>query len=339
MWPCTEKGSLKTSDDVLKRMAERYPRFGPLRAVKKILEELKTFDLPVGPDGRVRADSRPWAAVSGRNYPRVREFLCGLSKWIRHLIKPERGTALAYVDLRACEYGIMAAKSRDPEMISSYRSGEDVYLRLARLAGAVPEGATKKSHPHERALYKTAMLAAGYGQNPPGFAANTGCSLQKAEIVHGDLRRVYCEYFRWREQEAMRALGRGEMVSFLGWRAPVYWYTSWRFLFNFPIQSAGADILRTAAALMYDGGIKILALVQDAVLIEDSPARIEKSVAFVRECWRKASASVLEDGFELDSDADIVRWPHSFDPDKDEEEGVKTTWDLLMELRKKAKVS
>ena len=343
-WPRTTGGKskrrahFKTDRSTFKRMAQRFPQLEPLREVRNLLEELGSFDLAIGPDGRVRCDARPWAAVTGRNYPRG-GFLFAVSKVFRHLMRPARGFALAYVDLRACEFGIQAAMSRDPEMMAAYRSGEDVYLRLARLAGAVPEGTTKHSRPRERAIYKTAMLAAGYGQKPEGFAANVGCSVEKARMVHEDLRRIYPTFFDWREEQVALAVARGEMVSFLGWRVPVYPWTSKRFLYNYLIQSTGADILRTAGALMYDGGLKICALVQDAVLIEDTSRRIEKSAAFAQECWRNASASVLEDGFELDSDVEIFRWPGSFDPDKDAEDKSKTTWALLRKLLREIKPS
>jgi hypothetical protein len=343
-WPRTTGGKsqkkvhFRTDRDTFKRMAQRFPQLEPLREVRNLLEELGSFDLAIGPDGRVRCDARPWASVTGRNYPRG-GFLFAVSKVFRHLMRSARGFALAYVDLRACEFGIQAARSRDTEMIAAYRSGEDVYLRLALLAGAVPEGATKHSHSHERALYKTAMLAAGYGQKPEGFAVNVGCSVEKARMVHEDLRRVYRTFFDWREEQVALAVARGEMVSFLGWRVPVYPWTSKRFLYNYPIQSAGADILRTAGALMYAGGLKVCALVQDAVLIEDTSQNIEKSAAFAQECWRRASASVLEDGFELDSDVEIFRWPHSFDPDKDVEDKSKTTWALLRKLLREIRIT
>ena len=46
-------------------------------------------------------------------------------------------------------------------MKQAYASG-DPYLEFAKLAGAVPPDATKKSHPHERALYKATVLAVQY---------------------------------------------------------------------------------------------------------------------------------------------------------------------------------
>ena len=65
--------------------------------------------------------------------------------WVRGLIRPGPGTALAYVDYEQQEFGIAAALSGDPAMMDAYRSG-DPYLAFARQAGAVPAEATKQTH-------------------------------------------------------------------------------------------------------------------------------------------------------------------------------------------------
>jgi DNA polymerase family A len=337
VWPRTELGKLRTSDSdkgadeekVFKTMAQQCPYFEPLRVARKTLTNIRKFDLPVGADGRLRYNPMPWASLSGRNQPRQGNIF-GLPKWARRLIRPEPGAALAYIDLRACEFGIAAGLSQDPEMLESYVSSADVYLRLAHLAGAVPKSATRDSHPHERALYKVAQLAASYGQTPYGLAKSTGCSIQKARIVHENLRKVYQRYFRWIDHEAIKAEVRKRMESPLGWSVPVHAQTVPNFLFNFPIQSAGADILRAATTLMLDEGVRILALVHDAVLIEDSIQSIEQSVKVVQDCWRRAAASILN-GLELDSDVEIVRYPETFAP-----KGTEEFWNLLTDLRRKA---
>src|SRR5262249_1197873 len=102
------------------------------------------------------------------------------------------------------------------------------------------------------------------------------------------------------------------------------------FMLNFPIQGAGADILRAAATMMYDEGIKVLAMIHDAVLIESDTETIDQSVKIVQECWRKASKSILR-GFELDSDVEIVRHPETFAPEDTDE-----FWNCLIELRQGA---
>jgi len=190
VWPRTPKGKFVTSDQddggaedrVFKTMAQRCPYLEPLRVTRKTITTLRELDLPVGVDGRCRCYSRPWASLTGRNQPKIKEGnIYGLPKWTRRLIKPDPGQALAYVDLRACEYGIQAALSRDLRMMESYKSEVDVYLRLAELAGAVPVGATKL------------------------FAKNTGCTLQEAKAVHKNMERVYARYFAWRERAAIGA--------------------------------------------------------------------------------------------------------------------------------------
>ena len=47
-------------------------------------------------------------------------------------------------------------------MKQAYASG-DPYLEFAKLAGAVPPDATKKTHPEQRSLYKATVLAVNYG--------------------------------------------------------------------------------------------------------------------------------------------------------------------------------
>ncbi len=340
MWPRTPTGKFSTSDPekgadddkVFKTMATRCRYLEPLRVVRKTLTNLRRFDLPVGNDGRCRCNPAPWASLSGRNQP-GKGNIYGLPKWARRLIRPTPGRALAYVDLRACEYGIAAGLSHDSQMCESYKSGEDVYLRLAISAGAAPRGATKDSHPRERSLYKVAQLAASYGQTPQGLANTTGCSFETARRVHANLRRVYSQYFGWVDVQSILAGRQGRMFSPAGWSVPVTRETTSNFLFNFPIQSAGADILRVATTLMFDAGIRILALVHDAVLIEDDATNIELAAGTVQDCWRKASSVVLK-GFELDSDAEIVRYPDTFAPEDSAE-----FWDLLTALRQNSSES
>ena len=85
---------------------------------------------------------------------------------------------------------------------------------------------------------------------------------------------------------------------------------------NWPIQATGADILRIACILAARHGIRLLAPIHDAVLIELSIARIEDSVALMREIMRRASRIVLnvdaDGGHELRADSTIVRYPDRY---------------------------
>jgi DNA polymerase I-like protein with 3'-5' exonuclease and polymerase domains len=215
------------------------------------------------------------------------------------------------VDLVSAEFGIAGALSGDKEMLAAYRANEDVYLRLAKMAGVVPADATKQTHREERALYKTCLLAKMYGQTPYSFARNVGCSIQLAKVIHLNLEKAYPSYWNWIDRERIKAGINREMSSPSGWKIPVTPDTKDNLLLDYPMQAACADILRLAAVYMIDEGIALCATIHDAVLIEGSAQEIELDVETVQDCWRRASSVVL-DGFELKGDAKIIRYPETY---------------------------
>src|SRR4051812_27815375 len=101
--------------------------------LRATLALMRPTDLPVGGDGRNRCPLRPFAAKTGRNAPSTSQFIFGPARWLRGLIKPAEGTALAYVDYEQQEFGIAAALSCDAAMQEAYRSG-DPYLAFAKQA-------------------------------------------------------------------------------------------------------------------------------------------------------------------------------------------------------------
>ena len=325
-WPRTASGKFSVADPenksddekIFKTIAQREPYLEPLRQTRKFLTTLRHFSLPVGGDNRCRVHPWPWWTATGRSQPKGGGFIFSLPAWARFLIKPGPGQAVAYVDLVSAEFGIAGALSGDQAMLDAYRSGEDVYIRLAKMAGAVPPDATKKSHPEERKLYKVGMLGAQYGQTPFGLSGNAGIPLWVAEKVHRDLRKVYRQYWRWSENEILRAGISKQMSTPLGWRMPVGADTPETALSNFPMQAGCAEIMRLAATFMVDEGLALCATVHDAVLIEAPIGQIEADVEIAKQCWKRASEIVLG-GFALDSDCKVVRYPDVYHDDDGEE--------------------
>ena len=84
-----------------------------------------------------------------------------------------------------------------------------------------------------------------------------------------------------------------------------------RTLLNFPMQANGAEMLRLACCLATERGIQVCAPIHDAVLICAPLERLEADVAAMREAMAEASRVVL-DGFELGTDAELVRWPDRY---------------------------
>jgi hypothetical protein len=91
-----------------------------------------------------------------------------------------------------------------------------------------------------------------------------------------------------------------------------------RSLRNFPMQANGAEMLRLACCLATERGISVCAPVHDAILIEAPLDRLEEDVARTQRAMAEASVTILG-GFELRSDAKLVRWPdHYTDPRGDD---------------------
>ena len=134
-------------------------------------------------------------ARTGRNQPSNTKFIFGPSVWLRGLIKPPPGHAIAHIDWRTQEFGIAAALSGDAAMQAAYQSG-DVYLAFAKQAGAIPDDATKTSHGAPRQLFKQVVLGVQYGMGADGLAARIG----QPPIVARDLLRAHRETYRtfWR---------------------------------------------------------------------------------------------------------------------------------------------
>src|SRR5262249_27157597 len=130
-WPRSTTGKLVLDFDTFRDMAVAYPEVRPMKELRATLALLKGFGLGVGPDGRNRCPLRPFATKTGRNAPSSKQFVFGPATWVRGLIKPAEGMALAYVDYEQQEFGIAAALSGDAAMKDAYASG-DPYLAFAK---------------------------------------------------------------------------------------------------------------------------------------------------------------------------------------------------------------
>ena len=169
-WRRLESGALALDDDTFRDMARLYPdAIGPVRELRHALGQLRLSDLAVGADGRNRCFLSAFRSRTGRNQPSNSRFIFGPSTWLRSLIRPGPGRAVAYIDWSQQELAIAAALSGDRAMQDAYRSG-DFYLTFAKLAGAVPADATKATHGRDRDQFKTVALGVLYGLSADGLA-------------------------------------------------------------------------------------------------------------------------------------------------------------------------
>jgi hypothetical protein len=337
-WPRTETGKLKKSRKVFEDMSRGWPQLEELRQLRHARDQMRKVKLAVGSDFRNRTVLWPFKAKTSRTQPKASLWIFSPAVWLRSLIKPEPGTAVAYIDYNSMEFLIAASLSDGHtgpvnNMLDMYRSG-DPYLAFCKSVGAVPSAATRKTPgvDETRDKYKTMLLAVQYGMSVETLAGRLGVSTFEAHEMLTQHHEQFSQYWAWSDDWVQHALQVGIMRTALGWtcRTGITEFNE-RSIRNWPIQATGADILRISCILAHRHGIKLLAPVHDALLIEAPIERIEADVAVMREIMRRASRIVLnadpKGTHELRTDYTIARYPDRYS----DKRGAQI-WDRVLKL-------
>lgn len=111
----------------------------------------------------------------------------------------------------------------------------------------------------------------------------------------------YPVFWRWRAKMLQRAmLQRSIMSEYDGWPLWISHTPNKRTLFNFPVQSGGAKMLRTAANRLCDADLVPSMLVHDGILFElDTDEQAQHAVEIMRGAGRDVCG-----GFEIGVDVD-----------------------------------
>jgi hypothetical protein len=324
-WPRLPSGALDLKRDTFREMARSHSAVAPLHELRHTLSELRLNRLAVGRDGRNRCMLSPFGSKTARNLPSNAKFIFGPSTWLRSLIRPWPGTAVAYIDYSQQEFAIAAVLSEDAAMQDAYLSG-DPYLKFGQQAGVIPVDGTKESHPEERKLFKACALGVQYGMGGYSLAGRIGGSVAAANMLIKTHKRTYRKYWSWVDAVVNHALLYGSLTSTLGWQIHVGKDPNIRALGNWPVQTNGSEILRVAIILLVEAGIKVCAPVHDAILIESSLDRVEQDVETAQNLMREASKIVLG-GFEVRTEAEVIKYPNRY---KDER-GARM-WSKVIEI-------
>ena len=176
----------------------------------------------------------PFKSKTSRTQPKASQWIFSPAVWLRFLIKPEPGMAIAYIDYSSMEFLIAASLSDGHcgptnNMLDMYESG-DPYLAFAKRVGAVPGAATKKSHEGIRDRYKVMLLATQYGMSSETLAARLGISTFEAHEMLSQHRELFAQYWRWSDDWVQHALQTGVMRTAFGWdcRIGIVEFTSTR---------------------------------------------------------------------------------------------------------------
>jgi DNA polymerase I len=312
-WPRLESGKLALSDDVFRQQAKAHPGLAPLRELRHALSELRLNKLAVGEDGRNRTLLSPFRSKTGRNQPSNSKFIFGPSVWLRGLIKPARGRAIAYLDWKSQEIAIAAALSDDDAMWAAYSTG-DPYLAFAKQAGLAPPEATKETHKDIRDRCKAIVLGVQYGMSAESMALNAGIHVVDARDLLLRHKGTFWQFWKWAEQNVNMALLGGTLRTRFGWpfRLGYSSSTNARSLLNWPMQSNGAEMMRLACCEATEAGLNICAPIHDALLLEAPANEIDDQSIQLSNIMQEASELVLGDGRICGVDVDKVVFPDRY---------------------------
>jgi hypothetical protein len=298
-WPRLDSGRLDVDGDAF-RLMYHVPGIEELHALRDSLRVIQTAKLPIGRDGRNRPSLFPFGTATGRN-AHCRSLYNAHAGMRSFMMFPPDKIGV-YLDWRTQEVAVAAALSGDQALLASYGGG-DVYHTLALDAGLTEDldpKHWKRNNPTQRQRMKALQLGINYGMGVPSLAKGLGQHPIIASNLIENHRRKYPRYWHWREDQVWRAMLDRRIESVFGWPLHITTSPNKRTLYNFPMQSGGAEMLRLAAMRLCDAGLVPSMLVHDGILLE---ADNEEQIAHVTEIMRGAGRDVC-DGLDVGVDVD-----------------------------------
>ncbi|MGL4352192.1 MAG: DNA polymerase [Plesiomonas shigelloides] len=210
-----------------------------------------------------------------------------------YLLAPAQEYLYALLDFCQQEPAIAACFAGDKALLASCQG--DLYMHVGQHPALAPLG---------RDELKAAVLPYSYGQRSEAYAKEHDISVAEAQRrwnALGDIFSLIDQELNHRSQLAFR----DGFVRCLDWATHVTPLSNPLAVRNWPVQAAGADIMRRAVIGLYDAGIDLRLTIHDAFLIRVPVAETEQQVAKAIAVLKQASASVLG-GFELNVKIDGV---------------------------------
>lgn len=239
-------------------------------------------------------NSEPFATTTGRSVI-YGPSLTSVKKTSWPLvINPATGFLYVLLDFAQQEPAIAACFANDQELLAAYLAG-DLYLHIGR-------------HPHlaglDRDSLKKLVLPHSYGQSAAAYAKEHKIPLEVAQRYWRALKEIFYRVDAELNHRSQLAFRDG-YVNCLDWAARVTPLSNPLAVRNWPVQAAGADIMRRAVIGLVDAGIDLRLTIHDAFLIRVPIAEQDQQVAKSIAVLKQASSLVL-DGFELNVKVDGV---------------------------------
>jgi DNA polymerase-1 len=298
-WPRLPSGQLDTDGDAF-RLMYHVPGIEGLHALRDSLRVVTGAKLPIGKDGRNRPSLFPFGTATGRNAHS--KSLYNLHAGVRSFMVFNPEKIGLYLDWRTQEVGVAAALSGDEALMASY-AASDVYHGFAFDAGLTKDPDRKrwaKENKEQRQKMKALQLGINYGMGVPSLAKGLDRHPLIASMLIELHRSKYTKFWTWRDQQVVDSMLARRIETEFGWPLQVTTSPNVRTLYNFPMQSHGAEMLRLAAVRLCEIGLVPNMLIHDGILLEVDD---EEQVEAAKEVMRWAGMQVCG-GLTIDADID-----------------------------------
>lgn len=234
-------------------------------------------------DGRVHPVYKGLGAETGRmsaTDPAVQTVKGSVTRGIFIPYRPDE--VLVSIDLSQIEPRVFAAKSADPTLTGIFRSGADIYDRLAEMIFG--PSFTKRQRSGIKRTVLATLYAGGIGVIITQLRQLDGIVMSEAEVtrIRTELRRYapgMKAYARRLEREDPVWLDSGRFV-------PVPPDRGWKNI-NSEIQGTARDVLRDITFRIQEAGYEhtVINLIHDEVLFSLPRATLDHDIARLQECF------------------------------------------------------
>lgn len=319
--PTTEKGNQSTAEKVLRPLYEIDPELDPLREHRAIAKNCSTYLknwvrlAALRDDRRIFPQLNNWGTGTGRMSVGKGELPAASAMHqvpresaMRGLFRAASGCLLIAGDWGSIEYRLAAAIYGETAYVRILEEGLDAHAYTAgKIYGRPIERDAEGHWPPERAIGKICNFALQYGGGVPTIREQMSQALRREvpeaeakEVVEGwdrafpVLARIRDGHRRAKPWEVLSINGRRMAGGFPTKGEPGVRHGGFQTArlaapkaLNYPIQAAGAELLKEAVALLLPRlweipGARLLHLVHDEIVIESPADRAQEAAEALR---------------------------------------------------------
>jgi DNA polymerase-1 len=266
--------------------------------------------------GRVHADYFQLGSAAGRmsctkpnvqNLPRSGNY--------RKSVCPDEGRAIVKADFSQIELRIAAVLADDTNMLTAFRSGEDLHkLTAAKVLGISLEEVGKEHRQLAKALNFGLLYGMGAKRLQGNAATEYKVSLTESQ-ASAHRKRFFSAYpglARWHAHTGARLEEEVELETRTLTGRRRQGISKYTVALNSPVQGTGADGLKLALARLYEHraevpDVQLIACVHDEIVAECPADEAEQTAAWLQHHMTAAMTEIIGDSVPVEVETTIGR--------------------------------